>query len=56
MGRNNKTNSTIVAGEGIDSCQIIVLIMIVVDALRFDTACSHMGFMQHLVERKNGTL
>jgi predicted AlkP superfamily pyrophosphatase or phosphodiesterase len=28
------------------------LIMIVVDALRFDTACSHMGFMQHLVEQK----
>lgn len=27
------------------------LIMIVVDALRFDTACSHMGFMQHLVEQ-----
>lgn len=26
------------------------LIMIVIDALRFDTACSHMGFMQHLVE------
>src|SRR4051794_1022338 len=26
------------------------LIMIVVDALRFDTACSHMGYMQHLVE------
>jgi len=27
------------------------LVMIVVDALRFDTACSHMGFMQHLVEQ-----
>jgi predicted AlkP superfamily pyrophosphatase or phosphodiesterase len=27
------------------------LIMVVIDALRFDTACSHMGFMQHLVER-----
>ncbi|MBM7647480.1 putative AlkP superfamily pyrophosphatase or phosphodiesterase [Bacillus ectoiniformans] len=26
--------------------------MIVVDALRFDTACTHMGFMQHLVEQK----
>lgn len=25
--------------------------MIVIDALRFDTACSHMGFMQHLVEQ-----
>ena len=26
--------------------------LIVIDALRFDTACTHMGFMQHLVERK----
>lgn len=25
--------------------------LIVIDALRFDTACTHMGFMQHLVER-----
>lgn len=28
------------------------LVLIVVDALRFDTACSHMGFLHHLVERK----
>ncbi len=28
------------------------VVLIVVDALRFDTACTHMGFMQHLVERK----
>jgi predicted AlkP superfamily pyrophosphatase or phosphodiesterase len=27
------------------------VVLIVVDALRFDTACSHMGYMQHLVER-----
>jgi len=27
------------------------LVLIVVDALRFDTACSHMGFLHHLVER-----
>ena len=27
------------------------LIMIVIDALRYDTACSHMGFMQHLIEQ-----
>lgn len=26
------------------------VVLIVVDALRFDTACSHMGYMQHLVE------
>lgn len=28
------------------------VVLIVVDALRFDTACTHMGFMQHLMERK----
>lgn len=28
------------------------VVLIVVDALRFDTACTHMGFMHHLVERK----
>ncbi|WP_107838928.1 alkaline phosphatase family protein [Metasolibacillus meyeri] len=28
------------------------VVLIVVDALRFDTACTHMGFMQHLVEQK----
>ncbi|KYG90129.1 nucleotide pyrophosphatase [[Bacillus] sp. KCTC 13219] len=28
------------------------VVLIVVDALRFDTACSHMGFMHHLVEQK----
>lgn len=28
------------------------VVLIVVDALRFDTACSHMGFLHHLVERK----
>ncbi|MEH7439655.1 alkaline phosphatase family protein [Neobacillus drentensis] len=28
------------------------LVLIVIDALRFDTACSHMGFMHHLVENK----
>lgn len=27
------------------------VVLIVVDALRYDTACTHMGFMQHLVER-----
>ncbi|MBE1555115.1 alkaline phosphatase family protein [Sporosarcina limicola] len=27
------------------------VVLIVVDALRFDTACTHMGYMQHLVER-----
>lgn len=27
------------------------VVLIVVDALRFDTACTHMGFMQHLVEQ-----
>lgn len=26
------------------------VVLIVVDALRYDTACTHMGFMQHLVE------
>lgn len=26
------------------------LVMIVLDALRFDTACTHLGYMQHLVE------
>lgn len=26
------------------------VVLIVIDALRFDTACSHMGYMQHLVE------
>ncbi|ANU14462.1 hypothetical protein B481_0221 [Planococcus halocryophilus Or1] len=26
------------------------VVLIVVDALRFDTACSHMGYMQHLIE------
>jgi len=28
------------------------VVLIVVDALRFDTACTHMGFLHHLVERK----
>ena len=28
------------------------VVLIVVDALRFDTACTHMGFMQHLMEQK----
>lgn len=28
------------------------VVLIVVDALRYDTACTHMGFMQHLVERE----
>lgn len=28
------------------------VVLIVIDALRFDTACTHMGFMHHLVERK----
>ena len=27
------------------------VVLIVIDALRFDTACTHMGYMQHLVER-----
>ena len=27
------------------------VVLIVIDALRYDTACTHMGFMQHLVER-----
>lgn len=27
------------------------VVLIVVDALRYDTACTHMGYMQHLVER-----
>lgn len=27
------------------------VVLIVVDALRYDIACTHMGFMQHLVER-----
>ena len=28
------------------------VVLIVVDALRYDTACTHMGFMQHLVEEE----
>lgn len=28
------------------------VVLIVIDALRFDTACSHMGYLQHLVEHE----
>lgn len=28
------------------------VVLIVIDALRFDTACTHMGFLHHLVERQ----
>ncbi|WP_391204629.1 alkaline phosphatase family protein [Psychrobacillus sp. L4] len=28
------------------------VVLIVVDGLRYDTACTHMGYMQHLVERE----
>lgn len=28
------------------------VVLVVLDALKFETACTHMGFMQHLVEQK----
>lgn len=29
------------------------LVVIMIDALRFDTACTHMGYMHHMVEKEN---
>ena len=27
------------------------VVMVVIDALKYETACTHMGFMQHLLEQ-----